>query len=179
VNLSCTWAGEDGVVDAIDPGNCWRPEIWFLPPLSLQPSLLPSYLGALDLGTITVDFGAATYRHLQAQLVLPDLATILEAPIMQRSTARSGPRSRLPAARLQHRDNTLQQRCAETVDGTLHQQVARIGSEGVEVGRIAGIGQQIEIDHADAGRFYFWNRALQRPPLTSSDSDSTTHQGWP
>ena len=42
-DLTCTWAGEDAVVHTMDPGNCWRPVIWFLPPLSLQPSLLPSY----------------------------------------------------------------------------------------------------------------------------------------
>ena len=64
-DLSCTWAAEDAVAHTIDPGNCWRPVIWFLPPLSLQPSLLPSYFGAMDLGTGQVGFGTDTYRHLQ------------------------------------------------------------------------------------------------------------------
>jgi hypothetical protein len=99
VNLVCTWAGEDGVVHTIDPGNCWRPEIWFLPPLSLQPSLLPSYLGAVDLGTTTVGFGPGQYRHLQAQLVLPDLTSVLSTEVTQRSTADLGmdPATFLPA----------------------------------------------------------------------------------
>ena len=45
-DLTCTWVGEDAVTHDVDPANCWRPVVWFLPPLSLQPSLLPSYLGA-------------------------------------------------------------------------------------------------------------------------------------
>ena len=70
-----------------------------MPPLSLQPSLLPSYLGALDLGAGPVGFGTATFRHLRSQLVLPDLANSLAGDIMQRSTADVGldPTSFLPA----------------------------------------------------------------------------------
>jgi len=98
-DLACTWTGEDGITHAIDPGNCWRPVLWFLPPLSLQPSLLPTYLGAVDLGTSTVGFGAATYRHLQTDLVLPGISTSLANDVMQRSTADLGldPTTRLPA----------------------------------------------------------------------------------
>jgi hypothetical protein len=98
-DLSCTWAAEDAVAHTIDPGNCWRPVIWFLPPLSLQPSLLPSYFGAVDLGTGKVGFGSDTYRHLQGQLVLPSLKTKLAGDIMLRSTADLGldPASFLPA----------------------------------------------------------------------------------
>jgi hypothetical protein len=98
-NLTCTWAGQDGVAHAIDPGNCWRPVTWILPPLSLQPSLLPSCLGAVDLGSTTVGFGTAKYRHLQGELVLPDLTGPLTSDIMQRSTADLGldPASLLPA----------------------------------------------------------------------------------
>jgi len=98
-DLSCTWAGEDAVAHTIDPGNCWRPVIWFLPPLSLQPSLLPSYFGAVDLGTGKVGTGAGTYRHLQGELVLPNLKTKLTSDIMLHSTADLGldPASLLPA----------------------------------------------------------------------------------
>lgn len=98
-DLACTWSGEDGIVHAIDPGNCWRPVIWFLPPLSLQPSLLPSYLGALDLGSGTVGFTTTSYRHLQGELVLPNLLGSLTSDIMQRSTADLGldPATLLPA----------------------------------------------------------------------------------
>lgn len=66
-DLSCTWAAEDAVAHTIDPGNCWRPVIWFLPPLSLQPSLLPSYFGAVDLGTGKVGTGTkvAAYKFFR------------------------------------------------------------------------------------------------------------------
>lgn len=98
-NLACTWTGADGSAHNIDPGNCWRPVLWFLPPLSLQPSQLPSYLGALDLGTGAVGFGTQSYRHLQAELVLPNLSNSLTTTMMQRSTADLGldPASLLPA----------------------------------------------------------------------------------
>jgi hypothetical protein len=96
---SCTWTAEDAVAHTIDPGNCWRPVIWFLPPLSLQPSLLPSYLGAVDLGTGPVGFSTTSYRHLQGELVLPSLKTKLASDIMLSSTADLGldPASLLPA----------------------------------------------------------------------------------
>ncbi|MGA3227982.1 MAG: hypothetical protein ABSC65_29730 [Acidobacteriaceae bacterium] len=98
-NLTCSWSGEDAVAHTIDSGNCWRPVVWFLPPLSLQPSLLPSYLGAVDLGSGTVGFGTATYRHLQGELVFPSLTGTLASDIMQRSTADLGldPATFLPA----------------------------------------------------------------------------------
>ena len=98
-DLACTWAGNDAVTHEVDPGNCWRPVIWFLPPLSLQPSLLPSYLGAVDFGAGTVGFSAASYRHLQGALVLPNLKPKLTSDVMTRSTADLGldPASLLPA----------------------------------------------------------------------------------
>ena len=98
-DLTCTWTGQDGLTHDIDLGNCWRPVLWFLPPLSLQPSQLPSYLGALDLGSGAVGFGASSYRHLQTELVLPNLSTSLTTNMMQRSTVDLGldPVSLLPA----------------------------------------------------------------------------------
>jgi hypothetical protein len=99
MSLACTWSGADGVAHPIDPGNCWRPVTWISPPLSLQPSLLPSYLGAVDLGSGTVGLSTTTYRHLQCQLVLPGLTGTLAGDIMRRSTADLGldPTSFLPA----------------------------------------------------------------------------------
>jgi hypothetical protein len=98
-DLTCTWAANDAAAHEVDPANCWRPVIWFLPPLSLQPSLLPSYLGAVDFGTGPVGFSAASYRHLQGALVLPNLKTKLTGDVMTRSTADLGldPASLLPA----------------------------------------------------------------------------------
>jgi hypothetical protein len=49
--------------------------LWFLPALSLQPSLMPSYISALDLGLGTVGTGTEVYRHVQSQLVLSTLPT--------------------------------------------------------------------------------------------------------
>jgi hypothetical protein len=89
-DLACTWTGADGVAHNVDPGNCWRPVLWLLPPLSLQPSQLPSYLGAMDLGTGAVGFGTQSYRHLQTDLVLPNLSDSLTNTMMQRSTADVG-----------------------------------------------------------------------------------------
>jgi hypothetical protein len=96
---ACTWTGKDGVAHNIDPGNCWKPVLWFLPAMSLQPTLLPSYVGALDLGTSEVGFGVQSYRHLQTEIVLPSLSTDLASTIMQRSTADIGidPASHLPS----------------------------------------------------------------------------------
>jgi hypothetical protein len=97
--LTCTWVSKDAVTHEADPVNCWRPVIWFLPPLSLQPSLLPSYLGATDLGTGRVGFSTDAYRHLQSALVLPDLKAKLTSDVMTHSTADLGldPTSFLPA----------------------------------------------------------------------------------
>jgi hypothetical protein len=97
--LTCTWAGKNAVANSVDPLDCWRPVIWFLPPLSLQPSLLTGYLGATDLGTGPVGFSTATYRHLQSALVLPDLKAKLTSDVMTHSTADLGidPTSFLPA----------------------------------------------------------------------------------
>jgi hypothetical protein len=98
-SLACSWSGEDGVVHSLDPDNCWRPLLWFLPSLSLQPSLLPTSLGATDLGTARVGFTQGSYRHLQSQLVFPSLSTQLATEIMQVSTTDLGldPVSFLPA----------------------------------------------------------------------------------
>lgn len=99
IDLTCTWAGNDGVAQAVDQGNCWRPMLWFLPSLSLQPSLLPSTLGALDLGSSKVGFAPVNYRHLQSSLVLGNMAASLTSQMMQRSTADLGvdPTTHLPA----------------------------------------------------------------------------------
>jgi hypothetical protein len=60
-SAACEWAGANGVANAVSLGNCWRPDLWFLPALSLQPTLLPSYLTAVDLGVSPVGFSGNTY----------------------------------------------------------------------------------------------------------------------
>jgi hypothetical protein len=96
---SCQWAGADEVTHAIQPTNCWRPALWFLPALSLQPSLLPSYLGTSDLGLGTVGSDASVYRHLQSELIFGGLPSTLSNQVTQQSTTDLGldPTSLLPA----------------------------------------------------------------------------------
>ena len=95
----CQWAGADGVAHAISADNCWKPVLWFLPALSLQPSLLPSNLGIVDLGTSTVGSSTNVYRHLQSQLVFSGLPDMMTNDIMKQSTTDLGldPETLLPA----------------------------------------------------------------------------------
>ena len=51
---TCTWSGSDSIQHNLDLLNCWKPTVWFLPALSLQPTLLASSLGISDLGIDTV-----------------------------------------------------------------------------------------------------------------------------
>ena len=98
-SADCQWAGADAVVHEVDITNCWRPALWFLPVLSLQPSLLPNYLGVVDLGTGTVGSGTQVYRHLQSQLIFSDLTSPLATKVTQMSITDLGldPTSLLPA----------------------------------------------------------------------------------
>jgi hypothetical protein len=91
---TCEWAGKDGVAQPVDERNCWKPTLWFLPAFSLQPSLLPSYLGIIDLGLDTVGSSPNVYRHLQSQLGFSGLQAL-----MQQSTCDLGldPTSFLPS----------------------------------------------------------------------------------
>lgn len=99
LGASCQWTGADGTVHGIDSGNCLKPMAWFMPALSLQPSLVPNYLGAVDLGSGTVGDSATAYRHLQSQLVFGGVSGGTTAAIMQLSTTDLGldPVSLLPA----------------------------------------------------------------------------------
>ena len=78
-SADCQWAGADGIAHEVSVGNCLKPMFWFLPALSLQPSLVPRSLSVVDLGAGTVGASSNIYRHLQSQLLvtaLPDsLAT--------------------------------------------------------------------------------------------------------
>ena len=95
----CQWSGADGVVHTANSANCWKPAVWFLPVLSLQPSLLPSNLEITDLGAGTVGSGETIYRHLRSQFVLTDLSVSTTANLTQQSTIDVGvnPTSLLPA----------------------------------------------------------------------------------
>jgi hypothetical protein len=61
--MTCDWVGSDAVVHQGDMMNCNRPAVWFLPLISLQPAIIPTGIGVIDLGTGALDAG--TYRHLQ------------------------------------------------------------------------------------------------------------------
>lgn len=97
-NATCQWAGADGVAHNVSLTNCWKPALWFLPAFSLQPTLLPGGLEAVDLGTGAVGAGLAQYRHLESQLLPTALPSQLTAEIMKQSTSDLGldPVSLLP-----------------------------------------------------------------------------------
>ena len=89
-NSECSWALSDGKSHAVDPGNCWRPSLWFLPTLSLQPSVLPNNLAILDLGDGVVGSSETNYRHLRAKLTFSGVGTELAGELAQRSTSDLG-----------------------------------------------------------------------------------------
>jgi hypothetical protein len=86
----CQWSGADGIAHEISIGNCWKPQVWFVPALTLQPSLLPNYVGVADLGAGPVGFTQNIYRHLQSQLTFSGLSTDLAGTIPQQSTSDLG-----------------------------------------------------------------------------------------
>jgi hypothetical protein len=61
----CSWSGNDRLKHDMDPANCWKPLLWFLPAFSIQPSLMPDALVASDLGVGSVGHAAGPLRHLQ------------------------------------------------------------------------------------------------------------------
>ena len=99
LSAKCQWAGADGVAHEIHSGSCWRSALWFLPALSIQPSLLPGNLGAVDLGVGTVGASGNTYRHVQTQLTLSSLPDAMAMNIARLSTTDIGidPVTLLPA----------------------------------------------------------------------------------
>jgi hypothetical protein len=127
LNASCQWSGADNAPHSVDLGNCWRPDLWFLPALSLQPSLLPSYLGIVDLGVGTVGFTSNAYRHLQSQLVFTSLTSQLSSNLAQQSTMDLGldPVTLLPAvlAYTVHPDNGAQVQIAIEIHYSNYQTV--------------------------------------------------------
>jgi hypothetical protein len=98
----CQWAGSDGVAHELQAGNCWRPALWFLPALSLHPSLLPSNLRIVDHGMGPVGSDEKIYRHLQSQLIpnTKRLSSKIAADFMQKSITDLGldQETLLPAA---------------------------------------------------------------------------------
>jgi hypothetical protein len=96
IHAACQWMGNDGAAHEGDRLNCFRPVNWFLPSISLQPTLFPAGVGAADLGTSIV--GIDTYRHLQTQAVLAEMPSKLLLRSVQASTTDVGmdPNTLLP-----------------------------------------------------------------------------------
>lgn len=86
----CQWAGADGVAHNVSANNCRKSALWFLPSFSLQPSLLPDNLKTVDLDSGKVGSGAATYRHLQSQLLPSGLSSKQTQDIARESTVDLG-----------------------------------------------------------------------------------------
>jgi len=87
---NCSWAGTDGVAHSVDLGNCWRPTLWFLPALSVQPSALTSETVFADLGSGTVGSVAGVYHHLQGQIMRVGATSKPVSDLMNRSTIDMG-----------------------------------------------------------------------------------------
>lgn len=98
-NADCQWAGADGLAHEVSKDSCWRPAIWFLPAMSLQPPLLEKSLTITDLGTGTVGADTSLYRHVQGHLVFSDLPATISSIVAQESMTDLGldPQSLLPA----------------------------------------------------------------------------------
>ena len=98
-NAVCQWSGSDAIVDQINAINCWKPTNSFFPALSLQPSLIPSNLGLVDLGTRPVGFSSNSYRHLQGKLVFAGQNAQLASLVAQQGIVDLGldPATMLPA----------------------------------------------------------------------------------
>jgi hypothetical protein len=95
----CQWAASDGVPHNISSDNCWKPTLWFLPSLSLQPSLVNGDIGIADLGVEPVGASNNSYRHLQGQLLFTSFPTAIASTFALGSTTDLGldPTSLLPA----------------------------------------------------------------------------------
>lgn len=89
-NATCQWSGSDGVAKAVSANNCWRPALWFLPALTLQPNALVSQLQLTDLGKGPVGADGNTYRHLRSQLAFADLPVSMSTSIAQQSVTDLG-----------------------------------------------------------------------------------------
>ncbi|HEY6849202.1 MAG TPA: hypothetical protein VI320_23750 [Terracidiphilus sp.] len=96
---ACNWAGSDGKAHNIDLGNCWKPAVWFLPAISLQPSMLSSSLVAADLGQGEIGSDSTSYRHLNTQLKLTGFSAATIDSMEKRSATDIGldPTTMLPA----------------------------------------------------------------------------------
>jgi hypothetical protein len=99
LSADCQWAGADGVPHEISLSSCLRPDLWFLPAFSLQPSLLPSYVTSVDLGVGAVGSDGNSLRRLQNQLVISNFSSQAGTNLEQQSTTNLGldPTTLLPA----------------------------------------------------------------------------------
>jgi hypothetical protein len=95
----CQWKSSDGVPHNISSDNCWKPTLWFLPSLSLQPSLVNGDIGIADLGVEPVGTSNNSYRHLQGQLLFTSFPAAIGSTFALESTTDLGldPTSLLPA----------------------------------------------------------------------------------
>ena len=85
LSTTCQWVDKDNKPHVVDSQNCWKPTLWFLPAFSLQPSLIPNYVGLIDLGTGTVGPSSTIYRHLQGHVTFSGLPDPLASAVTQQS----------------------------------------------------------------------------------------------
>jgi hypothetical protein len=97
--MDCRWAGADNTPHEILSGACWRPALWFLPGLSLQPSLQAGNVVTADLGIGPVGSSDNLYRHIQSglQFTGPPDSTTTDATQQSSTDIGLDPASFLPA----------------------------------------------------------------------------------
>lgn len=96
----CSYATGDAIAHAVDNISCWKPLIWFLPSISMQPQLLPVAAKFSDQGSAAIGLSDETvYRHLQASLTLSDIPSAVANDTAQQSNTDIGidPKTFLPA----------------------------------------------------------------------------------
>jgi hypothetical protein len=79
-STSCRWAGCEVVEHGANSRDSWRPKLWFLSTLSLQPLPFPGCQKVADLGQGIVDASANACQHLQTNSTL----AAIKAPIPHR-----------------------------------------------------------------------------------------------
>jgi hypothetical protein len=99
LDMTYQWAGADGTPHRIASGACWRPALWFLPSLSLQPLLQTGNVAVVDLGLGGVGSSSTIYRHIQSQLRFSGAPSLMTTDATLQSTTDIGldPSSLLPA----------------------------------------------------------------------------------
>ena len=84
-SADCQWVGADGVAHETSTANCWRPMVWFMPAISLQPSRLSGSFAFTDLGNTTVGSDPNVYRDVRGCAAFSNLSPRVAAVVANQS----------------------------------------------------------------------------------------------